>query len=190
MFQQEIAENTINLHFTLAHPNEVGIANYEVTLGDFSDSARADDLARTENYLTTLEAFSANNLSLEQELSRDVFIDYFELQLAMAPYSLYEEPLSPSGGVHAQLPLLFEEYAFYDEGDIKDYLQLLSQLDDYFAQIICFEKEKVAAGLFMPDYACRSVIAQCREFVADAASKIFPVFQKKNARPTAIKMNS
>jgi len=166
MFRQEIAENTINLHFTLAHPHDAGIMDYEVTLGDFSDTARAASTARTENYLAALQAFSKAELSLEQQLSRDVLSDYFKLQLAMTPYSLYEEPLSPSGGIHAQLPLLFEEYAFYDEGDIRNYLQLLSQVDDYFAQIMDFEKKKADAGLFMPDYACRSVIDQCKDFIA------------------------
>jgi len=64
--------------------------------------------------------------------------------------------------------LLFEEYIFYDEGDIKDYLQLLSQVDDYFAQIITLKKKKAAAGLFMPDYSCQSIIDQCNDFVAAA----------------------
>lgn len=168
LFQKEIAANTINLHFTLAHPANAGIMEYEVTLGDISSQALADNNARTENYLQTLHSFTKKDLSLEKQLTYDVLTDYFELQLDMAPLSLYDEPLTPSGGVHAQLPMLFEEYIFYDEGDIQDYLQLLAQVDDYFAQIIAFEKEKAAAGLFMPDYSCQSVIDQCNDFVAAA----------------------
>lgn len=168
MFRQEISENTINLHFTLAHPSDMGITNYEVTLGDFSDTEKADTHARMENYLAALQQFSKTDLSLDQQVSCDVLSDYFKHQLTMVPFSLYEEPLSPSSGIHTQLPLLFEEYIFYDEGDIKDYLQLLAQVDDYFSQIIAFEKQKAAAGLFMPDYACQSVIDQCKDFVADA----------------------
>jgi len=168
MFQQEIAENTINLHFTLAHPKDAGIKDYEVTLGDFSENAMSDNNARTENYLEALQQFSKTSLSLENQLTYDIFEDYLQLQLDMAPYYLYEEPLSPSSGIHAQLPMLFEEYTFYDEGDIQDYLQLLSQVDDYFEQIIAFEKRKSAAGLFMPDYACQSVIDQCKDFITGA----------------------
>lgn len=168
MFLQEITENTINLHFTLAHPREAGVTDYEVTLGDLSCEASANSNARMENYMKTLKQFRRKDLSVEQQLTRDILLDYYELMLAMADYSLYDEPLSPSGGIHAQLPILFEEYAFYDRTDIDNYLQLLSQVDDYFAQIITFEKQKAAAGLFMPDYACQSVIDQCRDFVADA----------------------
>lgn len=168
LFLQEIAENTINLHFTLAHPGDAGIMDYEVTLGDLSEEALADSNARTENYLATLKSFPKHRLALEQQLTYDILADYFELMLDMAPLTLYDEPLTPSSGVHAQLPMLFEEYAFYDEGDIKDYLQLLSQVDEYFAQIIDFEKRKADAGLFMPDYSCQSVIDQCTDFVAEA----------------------
>ena len=168
LFLQEIAENTINLHFTLAHPGNAGIMDYEVTLGDLSEEALADSNARTENYLATLKSFPKHRLALEQQLSYDILEDYFELMLDMAPLTLYDEPLTPSSGVHAQLPMLFEEYAFYDEGDIKDYLQLLSQVDEYFAQIVAFEKQKAAAGLFMPDFSCQSVIDQCNDFVAAA----------------------
>lgn len=168
LFLQEIAENTINLHFTLAHPGDAGIMDYEVTLGDISETALADSNARTENYLVTLKSFPKHHLTPEDRLTYDILVDYFELTLDMAPLTLYDEPLTPSSGVHAQLPMLFEEYTFYDEGDIKDYLQLLSQVDEFFAQIMDFEKRKADAGLFMPDYSCQSVIDQCTDFVAAA----------------------
>lgn len=168
MFLQEITENTINLHFTLAHPEKAGIRNYTVTLGNLSHKTFTDNNARTENYLNMMRQFSKSDLSLKSQLTYDVLADYFQLQLDMAPFFLYEEPLSPSGGIHTQLPLLFEEYTFYDEGDIQDYLQLLSMVDDYFLQIIEFEKCKAAAGLFMPDYVCQAVIDQCMDFIADA----------------------
>lgn len=168
LFCLEISENTINLHFTLAHPEKYGITRYPVTLGCLSTEATNDSLSRTENYLKALERFETSELSLDQQLTYDVLKNHFELQLNMAPYTLYEEPLTPSGGIHAQLPMLFEEYTFYDEKDITDYLQLLSEVDEYFAQIIAFEKQKADAGLFMPDYACQSIISQCNDFVASA----------------------
>lgn len=168
MFCEEIATNTINLHFSLTKPEDYGITNYEVTLGDFSEESISSSYAREENYLETLNRFTPEDLSLEQQLTLAILKDSFELDLKMAPLSLYDEPLSPSSGVHAQLPMLFEEYAFYDEQDIKDYLQLLAQVDDYFVQIMEFEKRKADAGLFMPDYSCESVISQCNDFIAAA----------------------
>ncbi len=36
LFVDEITSNTINLHYTLAYPENYGIDNYTPTLGDFS----------------------------------------------------------------------------------------------------------------------------------------------------------
>ena len=168
MFCKEIAENTINLHFSLARPEDFGITEYDVSLGDLSETAHADSHARLENYLKKLQTYEKDSLPLSEQLTCDILIDYYTLQLKIAPYSLYDEPLTPASGFHAQLPLLFEEYIFYDEKDIQDYLILLSQVEEYFAQIIDFEKTKAAAGLFMPDYSCRSVINQCNDFISGA----------------------
>ena len=168
VFYEEIAQNMINLHFTLAHPENFGITDYEVTLGDLSMDTITDSYVRTENYLATLMQFDKNALPLSKQLTYDVLENDFSFSLKMAPYIMYDEVLAPSSGIHAQLPILLEEYNFYDEQDVKDYLTLLSSTKDYFSQIITFEKEKIADGLFMADYSCESVISQCKDFVAAA----------------------
>lgn len=168
VFCEEIAQNMINLHFTLAHPENFGITNYEANLGDLSMETITDSYAKTENYLITLKQFDQKSLPLGKQLTYDVLIDSFDFTLEMAPYILYDEILAPSSGIHAQLPILLEEYLFYDEQDVKDYLTILASTKDYFSQIIEFEKKKIAAGLFMPDFSCDSVISQCKDFVASA----------------------
>ena len=168
LFLEEVTSNTINLHYTLSDPKSYGITDYPVTLGDLSDEAGSDSSARTENYLTTLEGFDYAALSLNQQLTYDLLDDYLRLQLKLADYALYDEYLKPSTGVQAELPILYEEYTFRTEQDVKDYLELISLTDEYFEQVAAFEQEKADAGLFMPDYACDNVIAQCRDFIADA----------------------
>lgn len=168
IFCEEISGSIINLHFTLAHPENYGITDYEVTLGELSMEAINDSYARMENYLVTLTQFNKEDLPLSKQLTYDILKSDLEFSLEMAPYILYDEALTPSSGIHAQLPILLEEYCFYDEDDIKDYLSLLSSTKDYFSQIIAFEKEKAAAGLFMADYSCESVISQCNDFIAAA----------------------
>ena len=144
VFCQEITANTINLHFTLAHPENYGIADHEVTLGDISMDAINESYARIENYLSTLNQFDKEKLPLSKQLTYDVLKKDFESSLENTSFVLYDELLAPSSGIHAQLPILLEEYLFYDKGDVEDYLALLASTKDYFAQVIAFEKEKVA----------------------------------------------
>ena len=164
----EVTENTINLHFTISDPEKYGITDYPVTLGDLSNDAMSDSNARLENYLSGLSSFSYTELTLNQQLTYDILENYFQLQLDMADMYLYDELLRPSTGVQAQLPILYEEYSFNSKKDVEDYLKLLALTDEYFDQIISFEKEKADAGLFMSDFACQNIIDQCNAFIADS----------------------
>ena len=168
IFETEVTENTINLHFTISDPEKYGITDYPVTLGDLSIDAMADSNARLENYLSGLNSFSYTELTLNQQLTYDILENYFKLQLDMADMYLYDELLRPSTGVQAQLPILYEEYSFNSKKDVEDYLKLLALTDEYFDQIISFEKEKADAELFMSDFACQNIIDQCNAFIADS----------------------
>lgn len=168
IFETEVTENTINLHFTISDPEKYGITDYPVTLGDLSNDAMSDSDARLENYLSGLSSFSYTELTLNQQLTYDILENYFQLQLDMADMYLYDELLRPSTGVQAQLPILYEEYSFNSKKDVEDYLKLLALTDEYFDQIISFEKEKADAGLFMSDFACQNIIDQCNAFIADS----------------------
>ena len=167
IFLTEVTENTINLHFTISDPKRYGITDYPISLGDISDASSADSNARLENYLARLDSFTYTELTLNQQLTYDILKDYFQLQLDMADLYLYDEVLRPSTGVQSQLPILYEEYTFRDKQDVEDYLALIALTDDYFDQVIAFEQEKAAAGLFMADYSCQNIIDQCNAFVAD-----------------------
>ena len=111
IFETEVTENTINLHFTISDPEKYGITDYPVTLGDLSNDAMSDSNARLENYLSGLSSFSYTELTLNQQLTYDILENYFQLQLDMADMYLYDELLRPSTGVQAQLPILYEEYS-------------------------------------------------------------------------------
>ena len=59
---------------------------------------------------------------------------YYQTQLSSRDYPLLDEPLSPSLGIQAQLPVLLAEYAFYEDQDITDYLNLLTSIKPYFQE--------------------------------------------------------
>lgn len=164
-FRQEVCSNTINLHFTLSDPESYGITETPVTLGDISEQAIDNAIIGQENSLAILNSFDYDALTKDQKLTYDILSDYLETALSAADLTLYDEILRPSTGIQAQLPVLFEEYRFYDKEDIEDYLALIALTDDYFSQIINFEKKKADAGLFMSDYACDDIISQCETFV-------------------------
>lgn len=162
LFQTKVTASTLNLHYTLKNPSDYGITDYPVTLGHFSSRENTKELDQT---LKKLGSFSSDALTKKQQFLYDLLSDYLSTQKKLGTYCLYEEPFIPSNGIQAQLPVLFAEYSFSGEQDIQDYLELLSKTDTYFTEIMDFEKEKAAAGLFMSDDNCSRIITECEEFI-------------------------
>ena len=167
LFIEEVTANTINLHYTIENPAEYGITNYEVSLGDFSKETRADSKSELQKTMDSLKQYEDAALSLEEQLTYDLLIDYINTQMTLCDYDLYQEPLAFSGGLQMELPILYAEYEFQNEQDVKDYLELIALTDEYFNQIMDFEKEKSEAGLFMSDDLCEKVIDSCEAFLED-----------------------
>lgn len=164
LFREEIKSNTMNLHFTLKDPKAAGIDSYEITLGSLSGDSPHNQARQLKKLSEELKKYSHRSLKGKDRLTCRLLSDYISRQQNLAAYPYYDEPLTPSGGVTSQLPVLLAEYTFRNTRDIKDYLGLLSQMDTYFLGILDYEQKKADAGLFMSDEACLKVIEGCEVF--------------------------
>lgn len=164
LFREEMKSNTMNLHFTLKDPKAAGIDSYEITLGSLSVDSPHNQARQLKKLSEELKKYSHRSLKGKERLTCRLLSDYISRQQNLAAYPYYDEPLTPSGGVTSQLPVLLAEYTFRNTRDIKDYLGLLSQMDTYFLGILDYEQKKADAGLFMSDEACLKVIEGCEVF--------------------------
>lgn len=164
LFREEMKSNTMNLHFTLKDPKAAGIDSYEITLGSLSGDSPHNLARQLKKLSEELKKYSHRSLKGKDRLTCRLLSDYISRQQNLAAYPYYDEPLTPSGGVTSQLPVLLAEYTFRNTRDIKDYLGLLSQMDTYFLGILDYEQKKADAGLFMSDEACLKVIEGCEVF--------------------------
>lgn len=164
LFREEMKSNTMNLHFTLKDPKAAGVDSYEITLGSLSGDSPHNQARQLKKLSEELKKYSHRSLKGKDRLTCRLLSDYISRQQNLAAYPYYDEPLTPSGGVTSQLPVLLAEYTFRNTRDIKDYLGLLSQMDTYFLGILDYEQKKADAGLFMSDEACLKVIEGCEVF--------------------------
>lgn len=164
LFREEMKSNTMNLHFTLKDPKAADIDSYEITLGSLSGDSPHNQARQLKKLSEELKKYSHRSLKGKDRLTCRLLSDYISRQQNLAAYPYYDEPLTPSGGVTSQLPVLLAEYTFRNTRDIKDYLGLLSQMDTYFLGILDYEQKKADAGLFMSDEACLKVIEGCEVF--------------------------
>lgn len=166
LFQNEITANTLNLHYTLEHPENFGITDYPVSYGTISETSLvfSEQTPSIHDYREMLYAISYKDLSADNQITYDVLSLALENALEKEAFALYEEPLSPTIGIQAQLPVLLCEYRFQNTQDIENYLELISQTDTYFASILEHEKSRSQAGLFMIDETLNAIVHQCRTF--------------------------
>ena len=105
IFQQEMKTNTLNLHYTLAYPEDYGIDEYQVTLGTMEPDALEKNQKEAEKLQRELEKFDLSQLSEENQIIYDILSLEFSSQLSLGSSYLLQEPLGPNLGIQAQLPI-------------------------------------------------------------------------------------
>ena len=162
IFIEEIASDTISLHYSLSNPENYGVSNYPITLGSVTDAVSFDENA--VDLYEQLSAYDISMLSKENALTFQVLERHLNLMMQADFSSYLSELLGPTTGYQAQLPILLAEYRFDSKQDVEQYLSLLPCVYDYFKEIAEFQKEKSTARYFMNDDTAKEIIAQCEDF--------------------------
>ena len=176
---EELSSNTLNLHYTLAYPQDYGIKDYAISLGTMNPETLKQSGRQLRTLQKKLEDFSYEKLSSENRMVYDMLRLDFSLQLSAADFYLLQEPLGPNLGIQAQLPALLAEYTFRVPQDIEDYFSLLTCIPEYFNSILEFEKEKSAQGLFMNDTCAKGIIKQCTAFSSQKEENFLDIMFKE-----------
>lgn len=168
-FQEELQADSLTLHYVLTEPDDYGIYQETITLGNYDPevSGKKKELYQK---LLQLQTIAKNSLSENSQFTLDLLKYSLQTELDGVDFNLLEEPLVPSIGIQSQLPILLAEYSFYNEADVKNYIQLLSCIPDYFESLIRFEKKKCENGLFMDCESADELITYCQEFISEKES--------------------
>lgn len=171
-FQELVNKDTLSLHFTLRSPETYGVSAGDVSFPDLSPDGVRKTYETYNTLLKRLEDFSYRDLTSRQQLVYDTLHTYLSWQKDFADYPYYEELLSPSSGVHLDLPILLSEYVFASGQDVDDYINLLNLTDIYFSQVLAYEDKKIEQGLAMTDAAYDRVITFCNTFGTEAENHL------------------
>lgn len=168
VFAEEMSEaNTLDLHYTLLHPENYGITPAKTSLGIYSLTEMMKDNNSIRDLKARLADFDRSLLTEEQTLLYDTLLSTLDTSLMAEGMELYEQPLAPTIGVQAQLPILLAEYSFHSVKDVEDYLTLLAQIDTYYNQILEFENQKADAGLAPSDASIDEILKSCESYQID-----------------------
>lgn len=168
LFLDEVDNSLITLHYTLANPAAFGITDYDKTLGTVSLENTKQAITDAKTLKVQLSNIDSRYLKEDQLLTYTILSSYLNTMLSSEGLELYDEPLSSSLGIQAQLPILLSEYSFYSKQDVEDYLSLLSSIDTYYDSISAYAKVKSDAGLGLSDTALDRIIQSCNAYLLDA----------------------
>ncbi|MCD8362594.1 MAG: DUF885 domain-containing protein [Lachnospiraceae bacterium] len=179
-FRHEVSQSTISLRYTLADPSAYDIEETAASFGLLSEEEAAAEQTWLRETAVELREWLNRGLEEEDETSARVLLWWVEGQLEAGDFYYYQEPLAPTLGVQAQLPVLLAEFPFRCREDIDIYLELIGKLPEYFAELAAFERKKSALGLFMRDELLDQVLEQCRALTElDSSHYLVESFQER-----------
>lgn len=160
-FLQELRSNPIHFHYTIDDPSIYRIDESQLTLPVYRAGDAANDAYALSLLSERLEKYEHRRLSKSNRYLCGLMRSYIDTLRLTSSYPYFSEPLSPSSGAVAELPVLLAEYRLDTAEDVELYLSILEQIPAYLDGLIVYEREKAAAGLFMSDDAADKVIEQC-----------------------------
>lgn len=160
------SSDALSLAFTFREPPETE------TLLPFYD--REDYLNSSgDDFLKRLAKINPKRLNDENVLLYDILEDYLSRHEGEERYLYLEQPLSPTGGVQTNLPVLLAEYPVEDKEDIETYLDILEAVPDYLKSLGDYATDQKAAGYLMATDDINEVIAQCDAMRSDSGYQLF-----------------
>ena len=113
-----------------------------------------------------LEAFNPEELTERQRDDWNMLHEYLEIQMMFEGLSYYQNLFSPAQSVTDALITNFNEFKFYDEQDVKDYLVLLQDVPRYLEECLAFTRKQADMGLFMQDYSVDDTVKEIDKFIS------------------------
>jgi uncharacterized protein (DUF885 family) len=160
----------ITLNSYIRNPEPYGITDIPVTWeGYVTTGISEESIADSWEWIETFRSFDREVLTPLQQQSYDILewqVDSALISLE-TPMYYYRSSLQGSSGLHILLPILLTEFYFYNQQDIENYLQLLSEIHVVFEDAILLEQIRIERGLAITDRILNEMIEEVEGFIAN-----------------------
>ncbi len=160
---QMLENNPLELHYSIAYPEKMGLGNISSDLIPFNEKYYANGKRYWQACAENFSQIKPSLLAKQDRYLYNLLDRHIGLQLKSLDFPYYENPLSCSGGVHSQLPILLSEYIFRSKEDIENYFVLLSQIPAYLDGLYQYAYAQELNGLGIFKGSLEEVSVQCLE---------------------------
>lgn len=173
LLQQSYEKDSLSMHFAFQNPKEFGLNDSVTSLPFYQKESYLQEADKTQEIQIKLRKIKKSHLSKSEQNTYDILSRYLDQKAKGASFTYFEQPLSPTSGIHISLPVLLAEYSIACEQDLFDYFSLLKQLPAYFSSLLAYEQDKANAGKFFSTKDCEQVISQCKHLSSKDGQAIF-----------------
>ncbi len=143
-FVEYIADNSINLHFTLQNPEKYGITLKTDMGEDASDPAQFGE--ECKEWRTRLSEITYDYLTKSQQINYDRLAYEFDLAIASMDLTVcYDGLLSVNNNAINSIATFMTEYPLLEEKDVLEYIATIKALPGYI------------------DYVMDTIVANCKD---------------------------
>lgn len=165
LFYDTVTSSGLTMHSMLTDPKAYGITEYPDTLGDYSIQKLQENYAELHEDYERLLSIDRSSLSSDLQTDYDILLEYMETELDGENFLLYDYPFSALSGVQVELPIVLAEYSFRTPEDVNRYLDLLSDIDEYYEQLLEYVRAQEDAGIFLSDQTINDVLDSCQIYL-------------------------
>lgn len=165
LFYDTVTSSGLTMHSMLTDPKAYGITEYPDTLGDYSIQKLQENYTELHEDYERLLSIDRSSLSSDLQTDYDILLEYMETELDGENFLLYDYPFSALSGVQVELPIVLAEYSFRTPEDVNRYLDLLSDIDEYYEQLLEYVRAQEDAGIFLSDQTINDVLDSCQIYL-------------------------
>ncbi len=176
-FTESYKDGSASVNLLIKDVSTFGIERIPSKWPNMDYSSYADDLKEDEEDKKTLESFSYDSLTGEQQFIYDLLCYNYDTEKLSPDSYLFTSPFSLNG-ILPEIPLVLTEYHITGKEDIDAYIDMLNTLPDYLQACIDYEKNRIAAKHYNSGYSYESNLEVCETFLSEGKEYITNAFTK------------
>ncbi|SET46221.1 DUF885 domain-containing protein [Thalassotalea agarivorans] len=156
---------------------------------DLSEENAVKEIEYAKQSLATIKAIDPSNLDAQTKLSRTLFIQQIEQQIADFKWRYHSYPVNQMFGTHSQIPaFLINQHLITNVQEAKDYISRVINAKPLIEQLIEQLKIREEKGIVAPKFVYEHVIRDSKNIITGAPfsegedSTILADFKKKLAK--------
>ncbi|MDR3136099.1 MAG: DUF885 domain-containing protein [Coriobacteriales bacterium] len=165
LFVHEVTTDSLTLNQLVADPAALGIEPLRpATLGQLNREATNVENTYYRQAQVQLAIYDDSELSSADRQLKELLEQAIEQTLEMEAFFYYDEPLLPSNGWQAALPLSLLEFNFRTLEDLEIYLEILADIPRFFDELIAFEQQKATQGILLSQEALAESLTEAQVY--------------------------